>query len=502
MAVSVSGRGYRREAKRVDRVLRVPISRILLPTQSERVLDLWRSDETELCVDGPVGCTKTVQVMLKILRLHELYPKFQSLVVRAEAKTLHTTIIPQLFTKIFRYPVKSKKNPFSLYGGENRAAHLEFDNGGRMTFGGMDDSGKILGSEYDLIFYNQAEREKYQRNWETLIGRGLEGRAGHWPHSEYGYSRPRFQIIADANPSAPTHWLKARESAEQIRFISFLHEDNPLYYYNGAWTERGLRTRAELERRYTGYMRDRMVYGIWRAAEGIVYTMFSPEVEVDMLGGKKKLPYHVRYVHRHDIPKDWHWFAAIDYGNVHAMCCQLWAMKPDRSRHIMYKEIYRTKLTPKRFIPMIQDMCDEVGVIPKTIFTDHNASHNQDLREAGFHVTEAEKEILNGIELLKDWLSKEYDSPRLLHPEPAMVYHKNSLFHPPDPELFGRPQSTVEEYPLYSYKEEDDRKGDETDEKPIKRWDEGMDTSRYYIKGVMSFRVPSIISASANFRQV
>ena len=189
--------------------IKIPIARNLMATQSENALSLWRADDTEICVDGPVGCTKTVYAMLKILGLHERYPGFQSLVVRSEAKTLHTTIIPQLFNKIFRYHVKSKRNPFSLYGGENRASHITFDNGGKMTFGGMDDSGKILGSEYDLIFYNQCERETKQKNWQDLIGRGLEGRAGNWPHWEYGFARPRFQIIADANPSAPTHWLKA-----------------------------------------------------------------------------------------------------------------------------------------------------------------------------------------------------------------------------------------------------------------------------------------------------
>ena len=498
----MAGLRYKRAGKKVNKRLTIPIATNLVPTQSPRVLDLWRADDTELCVDGPVGCTKTVQIMLKILALHEQYPNFQSLVVRSEAKTLHTTIIPQLFTKIFRYHVKSKRNPFRLYGGENRAAHLDFDNGGRMVFGGMDDSGKILGSEYDLIFYNQCERERHQKNWEDLIGRGLEGRAGNWPHPEYGYSRPRFQIIADANPSAPSHWLKAREVMKQIRFISFKHEDNPLYYYDDAWTERGLRTRAELERRYTGYMRDRYVYGIWRAAEGIVYPMFKPEVEVDVIGGKKRMPHHVRYVHRNEIGSNWQWYMSIDYGNVRAMCCQLWAASPDRKKHIMYREIYRTKLTPKRFIPLIEDMCKDVGVKPKAVFTDHDASHNQDMRDAGFNVKEAEKNVIDGVALVKDWLAKEYDDKSLLHPEPAVVFHSNALFHHPDPELFGRPQTTVAEFPLYSYKEEGDRKGDETDEKPIKRWDEGVDATRYYLKGVTSYRTPVMISGHANFRNI
>jgi len=495
---------YRRKPTVVrDREIRIPISVSLLPTQSERVLDLFRSVDTELCVDGPVGCTKTVQVMLKILRLHERYPGFQSLVVRSEAKTLHTTIVPQLFTKIFRYHVKSKRNPFRLYGGENRAAHLDFDNGGRMTFGGMDDSGKILGSEYDLIFYNQAERERYQKNWEDLIGRGLEGRAGNWPHSDFGYDRPRFQIIADANPSAPTHWLKAREVAGQIRFISFKHEDNPLYYYDGDWTERGIRNKEELIKRYTGYMRDRFVYGLWVAAQGIVYTMFRDSVEVEERGVKRKVPHHVRYVDVSDIRDDYDWYCSVDYGSVNAFVCQLWAVHPNRDRYVLYKEIYHTGLTPRTFIPMMKEMVESVlglGGRVKTVFTDHDASHNDDLRYAGFHVTEADKNVLSGIELCKDMLSAEYDRPGYILPEPVVIFHSNSLYNAPDTKLFGKPDRTVAEFPLYTYREESERKGDETDEKPNPQYNHGMDAMRYLLKGVSSYRPYSMISGHANFK--
>lgn len=493
--------GYVRTARVKPRVMRIPIAPALVPTQSERVLDLWHAEDTELCVDGPVGCTKTVQIILKMFALHERYPNFQSLVVRSEAKTLHTTITPQIFNKILRYPVKSKKNPFVLYGGKNRASHIEFENGGRMTFGGMDDSGKILGSEYDFIFYNQAERERYERNWQDLIGRGLEGRAGNWPSVDGGYDRPRFQIVADANPSAPTHWLKAREDSEQLRFISFKHEDNPLYFYDGVMTERGERTISELEKRYIGYMRDRYVYGLWVAASGLVYVMFKPKVEIEEHGVKRKITHHVRYVHREEIGDDWSWFGSVDYGNVHAMCCQLWAMSPDRKRHILYKEIYHTELTPRTFIPMIEKMVAEVGVKLKTVFTDHDASHNDDMRFAGFHVTEADKDIISGIALVKDWLSREYDKPGLLHPEPAVIFHSNSLFHPPDPNLYGKPQRTIDEFPLYAYREEADRKGDESDEKPDKAWDDGMDPTRYYFKGVEKYVPHQMVSSHANFNR-
>ena len=492
-------RTYNPRKSRVSNIS-IPIASNLVPTQSDRVLDLWRCDDTEVCVDGPVGCTKTVQTVLKIFGLHERYPKFQSLIVRSEAKTLHTTILPQIFNKVLRYPISSKKNPFKLYGGENRASHIDFNNGGRMTFGGMDDSGKILGSEYDLIFYNQVERELKQKNWEDLIGRGLEGRAGNWPHWKYGYDRPRFQIIGDANPSAPTHWLKSREDLDQIRFISFKHEDNPLYYYNGVWTERGLRTVAELEKRYTGYMKERMVYGRWKSAEGVVYPMFKPEVEVEVFGSKRKFPFHVKYVDRGDIPAGWKWFCSIDYGSVNAMCCQLWACHPNYERHIMFREIYHTGLTPKTFIPMIQKMLSEAQVpYVEVMFTDHDASHNQDLRDAGFSIREADKDILSGLELVKDWLSKEYIIKDLPYTEPAIIFNSNSLAHPMDSNLFGKAHKTIDEFGLYAYREEDDRKGDDTDEKPKPMWDHGMDTVRYYLKGVMAYVPYQRVSEIAHF---
>lgn len=462
--------------------IRIPLATNILPTQSDNVLDLWTSKDFEILVDGPVNCAKSFHIMLYILRLHERYPNFQSLVVRNEQKTLHTTIVPQLFNKILRYHPKSSRNPFNLYGGVNRAIHLDFDNGGRMTFGGMDDSGKILGSEYDLIFYNQVEREPKEKNWTDLIGRCSEGRGGNWPGPD-GY--PIGRIIGDANPSGPSHWLMNRKRLDQIRFISFRHHDNPLFFYNGEETPYGKRAIADLKKRYSGYQLARMVYGEWVAASGIVYDMFHKKA-------------HVKLVRRGDIPNSYEWFVAIDFGSVHASCVQLWASAPDGSKHIMFKEIYHSGLIIEELCRMTKILLN--GVKPKAIYADHNAHHIERMKREGFMVTEADKrDKLEGIDLCKEMMLRGYNEEKPGESNCEVIFNRNSLIHPPDKELFGAPAKTIDEFGLYAYKEEDDRRGDETDEEPVKKFDNGMDTFRYYMKGRNNYRPYIMISGSANF---
>lgn len=461
----------------------IPLATNILPTQSDTVKDLYTSHDFEVLIDGPVNCAKSFQIVCYILALHERYPNFQSLIVRAEQKTLHTTVVPQLFNKILRYHPKSPKNPFKLYGGVNRAVHLDFNNGGRMTFGGMDDSGKILGSEYDLIFYNQVERDKKESNWTDLIGRCLEGRAGNWPGPN-GY--PMARIIGDANPSGPAHWLMKRKALNQLRFLSFTHKDNPLFFYNGVETERGRRTLAQLKLRYTGYMLARMVYGEWVAASGIVYTMFNRKS-------------HVKPLKRHDIPRSWEWFLSLDYGHVHATCCQLWASSPEGLKHKMFKEIYHSGLLVSELVQMMKKM--SFGYNIKTTFADHDSEHNEQLKRAGFHVTNADKDKVLGIDICREMLFRGYNEDDPAASDCDVIFNRDSLVHPPDRELFGKPQRTIDEFGLYAYKEEEKQKGDETDEEPVKAYDDGMDTMKYYFKTRNNWRPYIRIQGSASFME-
>lgn len=402
-------------------------------------------------------------------------------------KTIASTVIPQLFNKVFKYPPKSKHNPFHLYGGINRPQHIDFDNGGRMTFGGMDDPGKVLGGEYDLVIFNQVERERKERAWTDLIGCGEGGRAGNWIVDGI----PRFQIIGDANPDAPTHWLLGRVSRGQMKMIKFVHNDNPLLFYDGERTDQGHRTVDGLRKRYYGYMLLRMVEGEWVAASGIVYTMFNKDQE-----GNHRDNYHVKPVSKHDIGSDWRWFVSLDYGYNNPSVCQLWATSPDFSKHIMFREAYITAHHIHTFEPYIRntisgDLGDRDTRVISQHFADHDPGYKSFLEEMGYTITDAPKKDMkiSGIDICRDWLSK---------PENTVIFNSNALWHPPDPELSGGCDRTVSEFPLYAYREEDRRKGDYTDEDPVNKWDHGMDCMRYYFTAIENFVPYEPIHGSAS----
>ena len=463
---------------RMPRTILIPFKDNLISMESDVVLDFYGCRDTEVLVSGPRNCAKSMAMWMRTLSLHEKNPNFQSAVIRAEMKSISDTVIPQLFNKVFKYPPGHRKNPFDLYGGINRPQHIQFKNGGRMTFGGMDDPGKVLGGEYDLIVYNQPERERRERAWLDLIGCGEGGRCGNWIVD----GEPFFQIMGDANPDAKTHWLMGRVAQGMMRHIQFTHKDNPLLYRGDDWTLQGRKTRDGLKKRFTGYMLRRMVYGEWCAAEGVVYPMF----ENKEMGLK-----HIKPVKRDDIGSDWKWFMSVDYGSNNPSVCQLWATSSDHSRHILFREAYLSGLHITRFLPYIEGTKGSEYV--QTIFGDHDSGHNDYLREQGYHVTDAQKKNMKilGIDLCKELLSDQDN----------VIFNSNSLWHGPDPLLDGKAQRTTDEFPLYSYKEDDRRKGDYTDEDPIKKWDHGMDSFRNYIVGIKNYVNYEWSSASSSMRR-
>jgi phage terminase large subunit len=70
-----------------------------------------------------------------------------------------------------------------------------YPNGSNIVVGGLDDSQRVMSTEYDMIYVMEAI-EATENDWENLTTRLRNG------------VMPYQQIIADTNPDAPTHWLK------------------------------------------------------------------------------------------------------------------------------------------------------------------------------------------------------------------------------------------------------------------------------------------------------
>ena len=435
-----------------------PIKDNLKTTQSEMVMKFLISTEGEILASGPVNCGKTIICLLYIIALHCAIPGFQSMIIRTEAKSIYNTILPQLFNKILKLAPKDPRQPFTLYGGDKRPLEINWKNGGTTFFAGFDNSEKIRGTEMDLVFHSQLEREPDEASYLDLIGRIEGGRGGNWfLDTGLGFG----QIIGDANPGSPYHWLKAREKNKQLEFFNFGHDDNPHLFYNFTQTPDGINTVEGLKKRYVGYMLERMVFGLWVGASGLVYPMFN---ESD----------HVKPLELSDIPDGYKWFLSNDYGGQAPFCYQLWAVSPERDQFIMFREIYHTKWILDEQIAMVKNSL-LAGIDTKTLIAEHNFEHNLRFEKEKFNIILADKEKAPGLEQCKTWLSK----------PGAVIFNSNALVHPPDPDLLDQPHSTIQEFRSYSYKEEGTLTGHRSDEEPVPKWNHGMDAFRYLINSLM-----------------
>lgn len=388
------------------------------------------------------------------------YPGARGLIVRATQVSLGSTALVTWREHVVPEPLLTGEVWF--YGGSpEEAAQYRYRNGSSVTIGGMDKPTKIMSSEYDLAYVQEAI-ELVPDGWEAITTRLRNGRM------------PYQQLLADTNPSHPQHWLKQRCDRGTTRELLSRHTDNPvLYGPDGVLTERGKAYMRKLEQ-LTGPRRLRLRDGLWVAAEGQVYEGFDPATHV---------------VQPFAIPASWPRFWSVDFGFTNPFVCQFWAEDPD-GRLILYREIYRTRRLVEEHAVDIMDQVStpdpgyrhsgserqrahhgRVWTEPKPEFVvcDHDAEGRATLeRELGRPTRAAHKAVREGIEAVAARLKLAGDGrPRMYLIRDCRVFR--------DPELADalKPTCTEEEFPGYV------RAGGSKDEDPVKENDHGMDTTRY-----------------------
>lgn len=412
-------------------------------------LALFRDTSPELLAAGPAGTGKSRACLEKLYYAADQWPGMRALIVRQVRASLSTTALVT-----WESLVLPPNSPW--VGNCSREHRLEytFPNGSVITTGGLDKPDKIMSSEYDLIYIQEATELK-EAGWEALTTRLRNG------------VMPYQQLLADCNPSAPTHWLKKRCDAGKCRMLNSRHEDNPRLWANGDWTPFGKTYLATLDN-LTGARKLRLRHGRWVQAEGVVYDGWDANIHV---------------VDPFPIPKDWprHW--ALDFGYTNPFCLQWWARDPD-GRLFMYREIYHTKRLVEdhaRHALRLSGAWD-AGVnwslptaepAPIAVYGDHDAEDRATfVRHTGMTVAPAVKAVSPGIQLVTERLQKAGDGrPRLFLFRGATVEH--------DPELLEskRPTSTEEEFDAYVWAKTTEGKPNK--EEPVKEFDHGLDALRY-----------------------
>jgi hypothetical protein len=331
-------------------------------------------------------------------------------------------------------------------------ARYVYSNGSQIWVAGMDKPSKIMSTEFDMIYVQEAT-ELRATGWEALTTR--LGRLNTMPYA---------QIIADCNPDAPTHWLKQRANSGAATMLESRHQDNPLFYDDaGRRTAAGEAYMAKLDR-LTGVNQLRLRDGLWVAAEGVIWKSFDPARHI---------------VDRFDIPAEWPRVWSVDFGMVHPFVWQAWAVAPD-GQLCRYREIHMTGRIvedhARQIIGLVRPGAEWNGRSkewiggrwieprPQKIICDHDAEDRATLkRYLGMATTPADKRVKQGL----DAVERRFRDNRLFFLRDSLVEVDQELVDG------RRPKVTEEEIGGYVW--------DDNKEAPVKENDDGCDTTRYVV---------------------
>jgi phage terminase large subunit len=319
-----------------------------------------------------------------------------------------------------------------------------------------------MSSEYDMIYVQEAT-ELSEDDWESLTTRLRNGKVSFQ------------QLMADCNPGPPHHWLNRRSTAGRCHMIYCKHEDNPRLFASGEWTPEG-NTYIERLEALTGVRKQRLRWGKWAAAEGLVYEGWDPELHVRE-GFQSGSP-----------PAEWPRYLAVDFGFTNPFVCQWWAIDPD-GRLFMFREIYRTRRLVEEHADTIMEHLatsvarNNIEPMPLLIICDHDAEDRATLeKHLNIPTIPAIKTVSDGIQAVASRLKIQPDG------KPRLQICRNSLIGR-DPLLDDakKPACTLDE--VYEYiwdpntarNSSTSRMGNTAREQPLKQNDHGMDALRYMV---------------------
>lgn len=378
------------------------------------------------------------------------YPRAKGAIVRKVAASIGGSALDTYRKYVATELIQAGQVKY--YGGStSEPPQFRYSNGSTIAIIGMDKASKVMSTEFDMIYIQEAT-ELTEDDWESLTTRLRNGKM------------PYQQIIADANPDVPYHWLNQRCQRGQCRMVNTQHTDNPVLYQDGELTPAGVAYMAKLEA-LSGVRKARLLKGLWQAAEGLVYELYDPAVHL---------------IDKFTVPKTWRRYWVIDFGFSNPFVLQFWAEDPD-GRLYLYREIYMTKRLvedhAKQALSLVTDpktgqwkeprpyrvIADPADAEGRQTFTKH----------AGLHTVEANKGKKAGIQAAQKRFEKQADGkPRIYLMRGALVELDRTL------EERKKPVSTEQEIVGYVWPE--GKTGDQAEE-PVKEDDHGMDCMRYLV---------------------
>ena len=225
--------------------------------------EIWDDTSPEIVLSGAAGTGKSRYCLELMYRYAMEYPGMRGLIVRKVRADLNEAGLETFESKVLGagHPLTERAR--------NRRQRYVFPNRSVIVVGGLDQGlsrqqgSKVMSTEYDIIFVQEAI-QLTETDWDNLTTRLRNG------------VMPFQQLLADTNPSAPSHFLLQRARAGHLKMVHTRHTDNPVLYDHGRedWTDQGRAYLARLEK-LTGARKSRLLAGLWVQEEGIVYDNWS-----------------------------------------------------------------------------------------------------------------------------------------------------------------------------------------------------------------------------------
>lgn len=411
---------------------------------------LMRNRSGEVLLGGPAGTGKSMACLVKMHMAALKYAGMRGLIMRRTAVSLTSSGLVTYREKVAKEAIRS--GIVKWYGGsQQEAACYRYNNGSILNVGGMDNATKIMSTEYDMIYVQEAI-ELSRNDWESATSRLRNG------------VMPYQQLIADTNPDAEHHWLYQRCQEGTTVLLESRHVDNPLYAHpDGTLTELGQAYIVGKLQKLTGVRKLRLCDGLWVSAEGQVYEDYDPAVHL---------------VDAFEVPQEWPRYWSVDFGYRNPAVIQWWAQDPDGGL-IMYREIYRTGTLVEDLAREALTYCAPAGrwkePKPQRIICDHDAEDRATLtKHLGLGTTAAVKTVKDGIQAVTARLQLQGNG------KPGVRIMRNCTKKPDKAlQALAKPASTAEEFSSYIWPP--DKKTADQREAPVKENDHGMDAMRYVV---------------------
>lgn len=209
-------------------------------------------------------------------------------------------------------------------------------------------------------------------------------------------SIPGAQCFCNTNPDSPFHWFYTdyiiNDDIEDKKVWHFTMDDNlsldPDYV-------------KALKQMYKGVWYDRMIRGLWVAAEGRIYDMFEPEEH--MIDTAKYI--EDLNINRNAIK----WLVGCDYGTASVMTWGLYAKLPNgvvlKTAEYYYDAVKKgVQKTDSEFAMDFQIWLGKKR--PWAVYVDPSAaSWKLELMQRGYKVLNADNDVINGIRYVSSEIS-------------------------------------------------------------------------------------------------